>query len=149
MKSSQNLLKQVAHILNDRPDGLRKRPDAIQCSVKCLNSSTDSNHRELIFVEMSGQHSKRDPPRAHVRSSVRTQCDSCKRWSSYTSVRTLGRSRLDAGLEKRRLLLGKLEFFGGMQGLLYIWCIVTQNKQIIEYSRLHSSGRRQINCRTM
>jgi len=73
MKSSQNLLKQVAYIMNDRPDGLRKRPNALQCSVKYPNDSADSNNRELVFVKMSGQHSRRDPPRAHVRSSVKTQ----------------------------------------------------------------------------
>lgn len=57
---------------SDHLDGQRKRPDAHQCSKKCPNTSADTNHREHLFAQMSGQPNKHLELRAHVRCSVRT-----------------------------------------------------------------------------
>jgi hypothetical protein len=51
-----------------RRDDQTKRPDAHQCSKKCLNTSADSNHREHMFTQMS----KQQLPRTLVCTGVRT-----------------------------------------------------------------------------
>jgi hypothetical protein len=48
------MLEQVAHILSNHLDSLRKSLDALQCSVKCPNGSADTNHRDLVFAQLSG-----------------------------------------------------------------------------------------------
>jgi len=48
----------------------RNCPDAHQCSKKCLNTSADTNHRELMFTQMSEQPSEQQLQRASVCPSV-------------------------------------------------------------------------------
>jgi hypothetical protein len=43
-----------------------------QCLKQCSNTSTDTNHRDHLFAQMSGQPSRHIDLRAHVRCSVRT-----------------------------------------------------------------------------
>jgi hypothetical protein len=57
---------------SDRLDCQRKCSDAHQCSKKCPNTLADTNHKEHMFAQMSGQPSGHLDPRAPVLIGVQT-----------------------------------------------------------------------------
>jgi len=65
-----SLANSVPLLPSGRPQ--RKRLDAFQYSKKCPNTSADTNHRELMFTQISGQPNGHQLPRAPIRTGVGT-----------------------------------------------------------------------------
>jgi hypothetical protein len=64
----------VKLLVGDHPDGQMRRMDTRQC----LNSSTDTNHRELVLAETSEWPSEHDH-KEHLFDVAGQQCDGCRR----------------------------------------------------------------------
>jgi hypothetical protein len=80
----------------------KKHPDAHQCSKKFLNTSTDTNHRELMFVQMSGQPSGQQLLWAPICTGVRTA--NWRLWTMNIASNRLEARAIPSELDDWRLM---------------------------------------------